>query len=148
MAETQNITCRMTDKKVGNGYGQAVRRQPYTFANRDMNTVFTPMLLGYNLIFQCIRKQNFILDHVDIRCNLFRLFFGTISVCNSIFKSRYYSNTTGPVKKFKNVACRFSMGLGKEIYLVSVDLSETTYIVTKVYCRCVNFFCYIFLFYN
>lgn len=58
----------MTDKKIGYRYRQAVRHQPHTFTDRNTDTIFTPMLLGYNLIFQCIRKQNFILDNVDIRC--------------------------------------------------------------------------------
>ena len=37
----------MTDKKVGNGQRQVIRRQPYTFAYRNTNTVFVPTFIVY-----------------------------------------------------------------------------------------------------
>jgi hypothetical protein len=51
MTKADYITSRMTDKKVGNGQRQAIRRQPYTLCNRITNTIFTPTFILYNLIF-------------------------------------------------------------------------------------------------
>ncbi|WP_298938289.1 hypothetical protein [uncultured Dysgonomonas sp.] len=68
MAKAQQIACGMTDKKMGDGYRQAVRHQPHTFTDRNTDTVFIPMFLGQYLIFHCIRKQNVILDYSDMWC--------------------------------------------------------------------------------